>query len=48
MIIKPAEQTPLSMLRLAELMAEAGLPPGVVNVLNGMGETTGPGARGAP
>ena len=41
MIIKPAEQTPLSMLRLAELMAEAGLPAGVVNVLNGMGETTG-------
>jgi acyl-CoA reductase-like NAD-dependent aldehyde dehydrogenase len=41
MIVKPAEQTPLSMLRLAELMAEAGLPAGVVNVLNGMGETTG-------
>ena len=41
MIIKPAEQTPLSMLRLAELLAEAGLPAGVVNVLNGMGETTG-------
>ena len=41
MIMKPAEQTPLSMLRLAELMAEAGLPAGVVNVLNGLGETTG-------
>jgi acyl-CoA reductase-like NAD-dependent aldehyde dehydrogenase len=41
MIVKPAEQTPLSMLRLAELLAEAGLPAGVVNVLNGMGETTG-------
>jgi acyl-CoA reductase-like NAD-dependent aldehyde dehydrogenase len=41
MILKPAEQTPLSMLRLAEIFAEAGLPAGVVNVLNGMGETTG-------
>jgi acyl-CoA reductase-like NAD-dependent aldehyde dehydrogenase len=41
MILKPAEQTPLSMLRFAELAAEAGLPPGVLNVLNGMGETTG-------
>jgi acyl-CoA reductase-like NAD-dependent aldehyde dehydrogenase len=41
MIMKPAEQTPLSMLRFAELLAEAGLPAGVVNVLNGMGETTG-------
>jgi acyl-CoA reductase-like NAD-dependent aldehyde dehydrogenase len=41
MIVKPAEQTPLSMLRLAELMAEAGLPAGVVNVVNGLGETTG-------
>jgi acyl-CoA reductase-like NAD-dependent aldehyde dehydrogenase len=41
MIMKPAEQTPLSMLRFAELLADAGLPAGVVNVLNGMGETTG-------
>jgi acyl-CoA reductase-like NAD-dependent aldehyde dehydrogenase len=41
MIIKPAEQTPLSMLRMAELFAEAGLPAGVVNVVNGLGETTG-------
>jgi len=40
-ILKPAEQTPLSALRLAELIAEAGFPPGVVNVLTGLGETTG-------
>jgi succinate-semialdehyde dehydrogenase/glutarate-semialdehyde dehydrogenase len=33
MVIKPAAQTPLSMLMLAELMAEAGLPPGVLNVI---------------
>jgi acyl-CoA reductase-like NAD-dependent aldehyde dehydrogenase len=41
MILKPAEQTPVSILRLAELIREAGFPPGVVNVLNGYGETTG-------
>lgn len=40
-ILKPAEQTPLSALRLAELIAEAGFPPGVVNVLTGYGESTG-------
>ncbi|MEU4391894.1 NAD-dependent succinate-semialdehyde dehydrogenase [Kribbella sp. NPDC023855] len=33
MVIKPAAQTPLSMLKLAELMTEAGLPPGVLNVV---------------
>jgi aldehyde dehydrogenase (NAD+) len=40
-VIKPAEQTPLTALRVAELMAEAGLPAGVVNVVNGFGETAG-------
>jgi phenylacetaldehyde dehydrogenase len=40
-ILKPAEQTPLSALRLAELIAEAGIPDGVVNVLTGFGETAG-------
>jgi aldehyde dehydrogenase (NAD+)/gamma-glutamyl-gamma-aminobutyraldehyde dehydrogenase len=40
-LVKPAEQTPLSVLRLAELAAEAGLPDGVMNVLPGLGETTG-------
>jgi len=34
-ILKPAEQTPLTALRLGELMLEAGLPPGVVNVITG-------------
>lgn len=40
-ILKPAEQTPLSALRLGELVMEAGFPPGVVNILTGYGETTG-------
>src|SRR5215468_10787366 len=40
-VLKPAEQTPLTALRLAELIIEAGFPPGVVNVLTGYGETTG-------
>jgi phenylacetaldehyde dehydrogenase len=40
-VLKPAEQTPLSALRLAELMAEAGVPAGVVNVVTGFGETAG-------
>jgi acyl-CoA reductase-like NAD-dependent aldehyde dehydrogenase len=41
MILKPAEQTPLSALRLAELVRDAGFPAGVVNILNGPGESTG-------
>ena len=40
-ILKVAEQTPLSGLRLAELIAEAGFPEGVVNVLTGFGEGAG-------
>lgn len=40
-VLKPAEQTPLSVLRLAELIAEAGIPAGVVNVVTGFGETAG-------
>jgi phenylacetaldehyde dehydrogenase len=40
-VLKPAEQTPLSALRLGELIVEAGFPPGVVNILTGYGETTG-------
>jgi phenylacetaldehyde dehydrogenase len=40
-VLKPAEQTPLSALRLGELALEAGLPPGVLNIVTGFGETTG-------
>jgi acyl-CoA reductase-like NAD-dependent aldehyde dehydrogenase len=40
-VLKPAEQTPLTALRLAELLLEAGLPPGVVNVVSGFGPTAG-------
>src|ERR1700726_4644299 len=40
-VLKPAEQTPLTALRLAELVAEAGVPDGVVNVVPGFGETAG-------
>jgi len=40
-VLKPAEQTPLSALRLAELVLEAGVPEGVVNVVTGYGEETG-------
>src|ERR1700726_4912330 len=40
-VLKPAEQTPLTALRLAELIAEAGVPDGVVNVVPGYGETAG-------
>jgi phenylacetaldehyde dehydrogenase len=40
-VLKPAEQTPLTALRLAELIAEAGVPDGVVNVITGFGETAG-------
>ncbi|MBI1367928.1 MAG: aldehyde dehydrogenase family protein [Planctomycetes bacterium] len=40
-VLKPAEQTPLTALRIAELAMEAGYPEGVVNVVNGMGETAG-------
>jgi acyl-CoA reductase-like NAD-dependent aldehyde dehydrogenase len=40
-ILKPAEQSPLTALRLAELAAEAGLPDGVLQVVPGFGETAG-------
>ncbi|MFF2654949.1 aldehyde dehydrogenase family protein [Streptomyces sp. NPDC058045] len=40
-VLKPAEETPLSTLRLAELLAEAGVPDGVVNVVTGRGATAG-------
>ncbi|MCX7210392.1 MAG: aldehyde dehydrogenase family protein [Burkholderiales bacterium] len=40
-VLKPAEITPLSSLRIAELMAEAGMPDGVVNILPGLGQVAG-------
>jgi phenylacetaldehyde dehydrogenase len=40
-ILKPAEETPLTALRLAELMLEAGVPEGVINVVPGFGHTAG-------
>lgn len=40
-VLKPAEQTPLSALYLATLIKEAGFPPGVVNVVPGYGKTAG-------
>ena len=41
LVHKPAEWSPLTAMLLAEIMHEAGVPPGVVNVVNGVGETTG-------
>ncbi len=38
-VLKPAETTPLTALKLAELMQDVGLPPGVVNILTGAGAT---------
>jgi len=40
-VLKPAEQTPLSALRLGEILVEAGLPAGVVNIVTGFGPTAG-------
>ena len=40
-VLKPAEQSPLSALRLADLALEAGIPEGVLNVVTGQGEVTG-------
>lgn len=41
LVLKPAEQTPLTALRLGELALEAGIPPGVFNVVTGFGQTAG-------
>src|SRR3984957_5680322 len=40
-VLKPAEQTPLTMLKLAGWLGECGVPPGVVNVVTGLGQTAG-------
>ena len=47
-VLKPAEQTPLTALLLAELVQEAGFPNGVVNVVTGYGETAGAALSGHP
>ncbi len=41
LVLKPAEETPLSALRLGDLIVKAGFPPGVVNIVTGFGETAG-------
>jgi betaine-aldehyde dehydrogenase len=40
-VLKPAEQTPLTALKLAGWLSECGVPPGVVNIITGYGETSG-------
>jgi betaine-aldehyde dehydrogenase len=40
-VLKPAEQTPLTALEMAHWLADVGLPPGVVNIVTGFGETAG-------
>ena len=40
-VLKPAEQTPLSILKFAELIPQAGFPPGVINIVNGYGKEAG-------
>ena len=47
-VLKPAEQTPLTCLRLGELIEEAGIPAGVVNIVPGYGETAGAALAGHP
>lgn len=41
LVVKPSEITPLSTLKLAELINEAGFPPGTVNIVNGYGPVVG-------
>src|SRR5258706_8932070 len=47
-VLKPAEQTPLTMMEVANWFEELGLPPGVVNIVNGFGETAAAPLRGHP
>ena len=47
-VVKPAEQTPVGALQIADILLAAGIPPGVVNVVNGPGETAGARLAGHP
>jgi phenylacetaldehyde dehydrogenase len=47
-VLKPAEQTPMSALRLGELIQEAGYPAGVVNIVTGYGQSAGAALAGHP
>ncbi len=47
-VLKPAEATPLTALRLGELIVEAGFPPGVVNIVTGLGPVAGQALVGHP
>ncbi len=47
-VLKPAEEAPLTSLRVAELAMEAGVPPGVIDVVPGYGETAGAALAGHP
>ena len=47
-VVKPAEQTPHGALLLAEIFLQAGLPAGVINIVNGTGETVGAALAGHP
>ena len=48
MVLKPAEEASLAALRIGELIAEAGIPDGVVNIVTGYGETAGAALTGHP
>ena len=47
-VVKPSEMTPLTVVRLVELMRDCGLPEGVVNLVNGRGHVTGAALSGHP
>src|SRR5258705_8535778 len=47
-VIKPSEQTPLTTVRLVEVLDRAGMPKGVVNLVNGVGAVAGGGAPAPP
>jgi phenylacetaldehyde dehydrogenase len=47
-VLKPAEETPLATLRLGQILQEAGVPGGVVNIVTGVGEVTGAAITGHP